>query len=66
MNVNSWEIQPDANLQGAHFDQRDLQGANLQGANLHCRYTNFSGANLDETEFEGADLNKAIFGDAKN
>ena len=48
MNVNGYEIKPDANLQGADLYGADLYGANLEGANLEG--ANVTGTILEKKE----------------
>ena len=56
MNINGYEIKPDANLEGANLSDADLSGAYLYGAYLYC--ANLRGANLEGTILEGTILEK--------
>jgi len=63
MNVNGYEIKPDANLEGANLKydnlvNADLKYANLEGANLEG--ANLEGANLEDANLEDANVTGTI------
>jgi hypothetical protein len=63
MNINGYEIKPNANLSGANLSCANLRGADLRGADLSCanlRGANLRGANLRGADLSGANLSWAI------
>lgn len=63
MNIQGYEIKPEANLRRANLIEADLNGADLNGADLrgaNLRGANLRGADLIRADLRGVDLRETL------